>query len=104
MTNGPKGATLYTGITGNLVRRVWEHKNKVILGFTSRNNLTSLVYYECFVYPDAAIGREKEIKAWRRSKKVALIEAMNPRWDDLSREWQNVYASEPDEGEIPRSA
>ena len=49
MTNGPKGATLYVGITGDLVRRVWEHKNKVIPGFTSRYNLIRLVYYECFV-------------------------------------------------------
>ena len=91
MTNGPRGATLYVGITGDLVRRVWEHKSKVIPGFTSRYNVTSLVYYECFVYPETAIAREKEIKGWRRSKKILLIEAMNPRWEDLSRDWQNLY-------------
>ena len=91
MTNGPKAAILYTGITGDLVRRVWQHKNKVIPGFTSRYNLTRLVYYECFVYPDAAITREKEIKAWRRGKKITLIESMNPRWEDLSQDWQNQY-------------
>jgi putative endonuclease len=68
MTNGPKSAVLYTGITGNLTRRVWQHKNKLTPGFTSRYNLTRLVYYECFVYPDATINREKEIKGWRRSK------------------------------------
>ena len=91
MTNGPKAATIYVGITGDLVRRVWQHKNKVIPGFTSRYNLTQLVFYECFVYPDAAIAREKEIKAWRRSKKIALIDSMNPRWEDLARDWQNRF-------------
>jgi putative endonuclease len=70
MTNGPKGATLYIGITGDLPHRVWQHKNKLVPGFTSRYNLTRLVYYERFVYPDGAIAREKEIKAWRRSKKI----------------------------------
>jgi|SRR5271154_732204 len=80
MTNGPKSAVLYTGITGNLTRRVWQHKNKLTPGFTSRYNLTRLVYYECFVYPDAAINREKEIKGWRRSKKIKLIESVNPKW------------------------
>jgi len=91
LTNGPKSAILYTGITGDLVRRVWQHKNKRGALFTSRYNLTRLVYYECFVFPDAAIAREKEIKAWRRSKKISLIESMNPRWDDLARDWQNQY-------------
>ena len=94
MTNGPKAAILYTGITGNLPRRVWQHKSKLILGFTSRYNLTHLVYYEQFFYPDAAIAREKEIKGWRRSKKLQLIEAMNPAWNDLANEWQNLYKPE----------
>ena len=91
MTNSPKAAILYTGITSDLVRRVWQHKNKLVLGFTSRYNLTHLVYYECFVYPDAAIAREKEIKGWRRTKKTALIESMNPRWADLAWDWQHQY-------------
>jgi len=91
MTNGPKPAVLYIGISGDLVRRVWRHKNKLTQGFTSRYNLTRLAYYECFVYPDAALAREKEIKAWRRSKKLKLIESMNPKWEDLARDWQNVY-------------
>jgi putative endonuclease len=69
MTNGPKSAVLYTGITGNLPRRVWQHKNKLIPGFTSRYNLTSLVYYERFFYPDAAIAREKEIKGCGAARK-----------------------------------
>jgi len=91
MTNGPKAAILYVGITGDLLRRVWQHKNKLLSGFTSRYNLTRLVYYERFLYPDAAIAREKEIKGWRRSKKLRLIEAMNPTWNDLASEWQNLY-------------
>src|SRR5258708_22552314 len=91
MTNNPKSAVLYTGVTENLPRRVWQHKNNKIPGFTSRYNLTQLVYYERFVYPDAAIGREKEIKGWRRIKKIALIESMNPRWEDLAKDWRNAY-------------
>ncbi len=105
MTNGPKSAVLYTGITGHLVHRVWQHKQKRVLGFTSRYNLTRLVYYERFFYPDAAIAREKEIKKWRRSKKIQLIEAMNPRWEDLATNWQNLFQlAESDQREIPHSA
>jgi putative endonuclease len=91
MTNGPKAAILYTGVTGDLVHRVWQHKNKLIPGFTSRYNLTTLVYFERFFYPDAAIRREKEIKGWSRSKKIRLIESMNPKWEDLARDWQNQF-------------
>jgi putative endonuclease len=105
MTNGPKAAILYIGITGDLRRRVWQHKNKLLPGFTGRYNLTTLVYYECFVDPDEAINREKEIKGWRRSKKLELIESMNPRWEDLARDWQNMYKpSSLVDREIPRSA
>jgi len=105
MTNAPKPAVLYTGITGNLPRRVWQHKNKLTPGFTSRYNLTRLVYYEPFFYPDAAINREKEIKSWRRSKKIKLIESMNPRWDDLAKDWGNEYKpAAADQREIPRPA
>lgn len=91
MTNGPKPAVLYTGITGHLPHRVWQHKNKLGAGFTSRYNLTRLVYYEQFIYPDAAIAREKEIKGWSRAKKLRLIESMNPTWNDLAKDWQNMY-------------
>jgi putative endonuclease len=107
MTNGPRSAVLYAGITGNLPRRVWQHKNKLIRGFTSRYNLIQLVYYECFFYPDAAIAREKEIKGWRRSKKIKLIESMNPKWDDLAKDWGKEYKPEPAAAgrqEIPRPA
>jgi putative endonuclease len=106
MTNGPKSAVLYTGVTGNLVRRVWQHKNKLSPGFTSRYSVTCLVYYERFFYPDAAIAREKESKGWRRSKKIKLIESMNPRWEDLAKDWGNKYKPDPaaERGEIPRPA
>jgi putative endonuclease len=106
MTNRPRSHVLYTGMTGDLSRRVFEHKNKLVPGFTSRYNLTRLAYYECFFYPDAAIDREKEIKGWRRSKKTRLIESMNPRWEDLAERWGDVYkptvTNEP--REIPRPA
>ena len=106
MSNGPKSAILYTGITGNLPYRVWQHKNKLTPGFPSRYNLAHLVYYERFFYPGAAISREKEIKGWRRSKKIKLIESMNLQWEDLAKDWGNEYKPEPagDQREIPRPA
>jgi putative endonuclease len=91
MTNRPRSHILYTGITGDLPHRVFQHKNKLVPGFTSRYNLTRLVYFEEFVYPDAAIAREKEIKAWRRNKKIRLIESMNPRWSDLAQSWADIF-------------
>lgn len=91
MSSRSRSQVLYTGVTGGLVRRVFQHKNKLIEGFTNRYNLTRLVYYEQFVYPDAAIAREKEIKGWRRSKKIRLIESMNPQWRDLSEGWWDQY-------------
>ena len=95
MTNGPRSHVLYTGVTGNLSRRVFEHKNKIGSRFASKYNLTRLVYYEMFCYPDDAIAREKEIKGRRRSRKLELINAMNPHWRDLAADWQDVY--KPDE-------
>ena len=91
MTNRPRSHVLYTGITGDLQRRTFEHKNKLVPGFTSRYNLTRLVYYESFVYPDAAIRREKEIKGWLRSKKIHLVESMNPHWHDFAESWADVF-------------
>ncbi len=105
MTNGPRSHVLYTGVTNNLSRRVFEHKNKAMPGFTSRYNLTRLAYYECFTSPGLAIDREKEIKGWRRSKKIALIESTNPHWYDLAERWSEMY--KPESGtarEIPRPA
>ena len=78
---------LYTGVTNNLERRVFEHKTKLVPGFTSKYNLTQLVYYESTDSIDVAISREKQIKGWLRKRKVALIETMNPEWKDLSEEW-----------------
>src|SRR5229473_4606454 len=106
MSNDPKFAVLYTGIAGDLTRRVWQHKKRIVPGFTSRYNLTRLVYYERFFYPDAAINREKEIKGWRRSKKIKLIESMNPHWHDLAERWGDVYKPDlaGDSREIPRPA
>jgi|SRR5580704_18820222 putative endonuclease len=94
MTNRLRSHTLYAEVTGDLSRRVLEHKNKLVPGFTSRYNLTRLAYHECFSYPDAAIDREKEIKGWRRSKKIPLIESMNPYWDDLAGRWKELYEPE----------
>jgi putative endonuclease len=78
---------LYTGITNNLERRLMEHKEKNMPGFTQRYNTTRLVYYEEYSSAREAIRREKEIKGWKRAKKVALIESMNPAWQDLSDAW-----------------
>jgi putative endonuclease len=79
--------TLYVGVTNNLERRVWQHKEKLQDGFTKRYNITLLVYAETFSDPSSAIEREKQIKNWTRAKKVALIESLNPAWQDLSAEW-----------------
>ncbi len=79
-----KSRTLYTGVTGNLTKRVWDHKQKKIAGFTKRYNIDRLVYVEAFTDMRYAITREKQIKGWLRSKKIALIESMNPKWKDLS--------------------
>jgi putative endonuclease len=85
MTNPSK--TLYTGMTNNLQRRVEEHKQKLLAGFTTKYNITRLAYFEVFEDVRNAIDREKKIKSWSRAKRVALIESKNPKWDDLTREW-----------------
>jgi putative endonuclease len=97
MTN--KSRTLYIGVTNNLMRRVYEHKHKLVPGFTSKYNIQFLVYYETGNDINEAIAREKQIKGWLRSKKIALIDSMNPKWKDLSEEW---YVSS-NNGETPRS-
>lgn len=79
--------TFYVGMTNNLERRVYEHKHKLIDGFTKRYNISISVYYEAFADAIEAITREKQVKDWRREKKIALIEAMNPTWADLSAAW-----------------
>ena len=80
--------TLYTGVTNNLERRVYEHKHKLIPGFTSKYNIDQLVYYEETNSIHVAIEREKEIKSWFRHRKVELIESKNPNWRDLSADWR----------------
>jgi len=82
-----RSGTLYTGVTNNLERRVYQHKHKMIPGFTSRYNIDRLVYYENTSDVHAAIAREKEIKGWLRAKKVALIESVNRDWRDLAAHW-----------------
>ena len=77
---------LYTGITNNLERRVGEHKGKLIAGFTKKYNLTKLIYFEETNDVNSAITREKQIKGWLRTKKIKLIESVNPAWKDLSNE------------------
>ena len=82
-----KSRTLYVGVTSDLVRRVHEHKTKVAPGFTSRYNISRLVFFEETTDVNAAIAREKQIKGWLRCRKIALIEEHNPTWEDLAAEW-----------------
>ena len=79
---------LYIGITNNLQRRIYEHKHKLVEGFTSKYNLNKLVYFETFEDSLIAISREKELKKWRREKKDELIMEINPNWKDLSVEFE----------------
>lgn len=78
---------LYTGVTNHLERRVWQHRRKLIKGFTARYNVIRLVYFESHGDVLPAIAREKEIKGWVRRKKVALVQSVNPQWRDLSAAW-----------------
>jgi putative endonuclease len=92
-----RSRNLYIGVTGDLDRRIFEHKNKLVRGFTSQYNIHRLVYYEVYGNVTSAIAREKELKGWRREKKIALVERENPTWDDLSE-------GGPDEQQILRCA
>lgn len=74
---------LYIGITNNLIKRVWEHKQKLIEGFTSKYNVYDLIYYEVYEDPQLALEREKQLKKWSRKKKIALIARTNPTVKDL---------------------
>jgi len=85
MTNASR--TLYTGVTNDLIRRVYEHKNKLVPGFTARYNIGRLVYFEETQDVRTAIDREKQIKGWRRERKIKLVESINPEWRDLSKEF-----------------
>ena len=85
MTNY-NNTTIYTGVTNNLVRRVYEHKNKIVKGFTAKYNITKLVYYEIFDDITLAIEREKQLKGGSRKQKEELINSINPAWKDLYEE------------------
>ena len=78
-----RNGTLYTGVTNNLLRRIWEHKNNIVEGFTKKYNVHLLVHYELFTDIRLALAREKEIKQWTRAWKTQLIEKDNPLWKDL---------------------
>ena len=79
--------TLYIGVTSNLEQRIWQHKNKAHEGFTANYNCNRLVWFETYSNAATAITREKELKGWRRARKIELIEKSNPTWTDLSENW-----------------
>ena len=82
-----KSRTLYVGMTSDLVKRVFQHKQKTYAGFTARYNCNRLVWFERLTEVSEAIRREKEIKGWTRARKIAIIELANPTWEDLSESW-----------------
>lgn len=84
---------LYTGVTNNLERRLYEHKNKLVDGFTKKYNVNKLVYFDYTTDVKSAIEREKQIKGWIRQKKNELVETMNPRWEDLSEKMNDKDSS-----------
>ncbi len=78
-----RNGTLYVGVTSDLIKRIWEHKNHVAEGFTSKYGVNRLVWYEMHETMESAIQRDKAVKEWQRAWKVRLIEQTNPNWDDL---------------------
>ncbi|SRR6266568_194652 len=82
-----KSRTLYIGMTGDLLKRIFQHKQKAFEGFSATYNCDRLVWFERFVDVSAAIQREKQLKGWIRAKKIALIESTNPTWEDVSEPW-----------------
>lgn len=93
-----RSRTLYTGITNSLMRRMVEHRELRVSGFTSRYRIYRLVHVETYMDGRVALRREKEIKSWRRERRVALIEAENPTWSDLAEPW---FAKYPRQKQIP---
>ena len=87
MTNYSQ-SSLYIGVTSNLQKRVWEHKNKVVVGFTEKYNINKLVYYELTDSIETAINREKQLKRWHRDWKINLIKEVNPEFRDLSLDFE----------------
>jgi putative endonuclease len=94
-----RSLTLYTGITDDVCRRALEHKSSIFDGFTKQYNIDRLLYHEIFKYVNNAIAREKQIKAWTRATRLALIKSVNPTWQDLAEGW-----GEKIELQIPRFA
>ena len=82
------GNVLYIGVTNDLKRRLYEHKNKITEGFTQKYNVNKLVYFEATSDVNIAINREKQLKGWKREKKNRLIESVNPKWIDISETWE----------------
>jgi putative endonuclease len=93
-----RSRTLYVGVTSDLLRRAWQHRERLADGFAARFNIHRLVWYEVTANIAAALAREKEIKGWRRSKKVALIEVANPTWEDLAAPWFGTADPSPSPG------
>ncbi len=89
LSSWPQSGVLYIGVTNDLARRVFEHQQKLIPGFTGKYRVVRLVHFESFGDIREAIAREKQLKGWRRQKKIALIESANLTWRDLSAEWRN---------------
>ena|SRR2546425_9902571 len=87
--------TLYIGVTNSLQDRIYQHKNALIPGFTAKYGIDRLVYCESTDDIDAALHREKQLKGWLRSRKVALIESVNPHWEDLAAEWFEPGDADP---------
>ena len=94
-----RSLTLYTGVTGDIYHRTLQHKAGEVEGFTKKYHIDRLVYYETFKYVNNALAREKQIKAWTRAKRLALIQTTNPAWQDMADGW-----GEPTKMQIPRSA
>jgi putative endonuclease len=94
-----RSLTLYIGMTGGLRTRVFQHKQRTHEGFSAKYNCNRLVWFERFVSPEGAIAREKQLKGWIRSKKIALIEKGNPTWNDLSEGWYGVEPTVDKRGE-----
>ncbi|GAB4538309.1 MAG: GIY-YIG nuclease family protein [Thermodesulfovibrionia bacterium] len=92
-----RNGTLYIGVTSDLLKRIWEHKNKLVDGFTKRYNIDKLVYYEQFESVEAAIKREKRLKKYNRRWKLDLIESKNPEWKDLYEELISGFPSQAGE-------
>ncbi len=96
--------TPYAGVTNDLTRRVHEHRQRAGEGFTKKYKITKLVYFEAAESITTAIQREKQVKGWLRRRKVALIESVNPYWEDLARDWYDEPPTAPDPSRLRRAA